>query len=165
MAKRYILPINEIYKRRGQNWEYHYNKRVMVAQSAHTLDVRHVTEIISLNVPPPELITDASILCGIATLKGVENALTSLHWTYQQHEIICIWYWTEEYWQDFVRAFQSLPDVYEDHYYAYDEELDAMRFYPLSQKGKSGGSRGEVGQFPQNGRKKRQSAPARTEFP
>jgi hypothetical protein len=47
---------------------------------------------------------------------------------------MCLWYWSPEGWEDFNRQYKNLPDVYEDHYYRYDEDLDIVNLVPLSEK-------------------------------
>jgi hypothetical protein len=144
MAKAYLLTVKEINKRRAANWEFHYAQRTYARQAAASVDVDHIARAIQRNIPAPELLVDGSILSGIEEIRGIQAALIALHWNYTQRDLLCIWYWKDEYFQDFTRAFQSLPEVFTPYQYAYDEEKDALRFIPTTKGevwGKSGGSR------------------------
>jgi hypothetical protein len=164
MAKKYILKIKDIHKKRAMQWAYHYDKREIVKQISPSLDVHRIITIIQNYIPAPELLVDGSLLNGRPHLAGIRQAETVLSWTYPQSELLCIWYWAADYWQNFVKAFQALPDpIYEDYWYAYDANIDALRFLPISQKAvdnssipvdnpvdKWGGTMGEKHEFPRN---------------
>ncbi len=138
MARRIIVPRNEIYRRRARSWEYHYSNRGLVKQIALSLDAQSIINIVDRYVPAPKLRTDGCLIEGIDTLTGIHEALRMLRWTTSQSKIICVWYWSEVYWMQFVHEFQSLPDVVEDYYFVYDDELDAIQLAPMSSKPKQG---------------------------
>ena len=135
MAKKYILTIKQIYKNRAAQWEFHYKQRETVKQISSSLDTHRVITVIQNHIPAPELLIDATLLHGMPHRKGRLETIDTLHWklTFANMDLLCIWYWTADYWQDFIRAFQALPDpIFEDYFYAYDAELDALRFLPVS---------------------------------
>lgn len=130
MAKRVVVSINEMYRRRAVNWEWHYQSRG-IAQTYSQEDREKVIRIISHEVPAPVMRLDGAIMDGIANLRGTSKALHYLLLSNMERSMMCVWYWSEAGWMELVREFQALPDIYEDHYYAYDAELDAVRFLPM----------------------------------
>jgi hypothetical protein len=133
MAKS-IVTIHDMNKRRGENWEFHYKNREL-AKMFCVQDCDHVSNVIRQNVPVPVMLLDAGLLDGIQNVRGMNKALENLALYHMDRAMMCLWYWSAEEWQAFVREFQSLPEIYEDHYMLYDSELDAMRLVPLSESG------------------------------
>lgn len=138
MGRRIVVSKNEIYKRRARSWEYHYSNRGLVKQIALSLDAQKIINTIVRCVPEPKLRVDGCLIEGIDTLSGTHEAVASLRWTTAQSKILCVWYWSEVYWMQFVHEFQNLPDVTEDYYMVYDEKEDAIQLAPMSSKPKQG---------------------------
>ena len=136
MPRSIIITKAEINKRRGSNWAWHYQNREVAKMYAQQ-DQQRVSMVVASRVPAPVLLVDASVLDGIETLRAQNLALQYMTLSRMERTMMCVWYWSGEAWQEFVRAFQALPDVFEDHYYFYDETLDAMRIMPLSTMGKN----------------------------
>ena len=78
------------------------------------------------------MLIDGSLLDGIENLLGMKRALGRLFTSGMERTMMCVWYWSESGWMEYVRQFQSLPDVMEDHCYVYDAALDAARLVPVS---------------------------------
>lgn len=135
MPRRIKIGKAEIYQRRLVNWEYHYNNH-RIAQAV--AESQNISAVISRFVPVPEMSIDGGLLKGGETVAGIHRVLDELHWSHQQHDLVCAWYWSESGWDCFVRGFQSLPDVEEDYYLFYDAEKDMARFMPMSSKAKRG---------------------------
>jgi hypothetical protein len=71
MAKKYILKIKDIHKKRAMQWAYHYDKREIVKQISPSLDVHRIITIIQNYIPAPELLVDGSLLNGRPHLAGI----------------------------------------------------------------------------------------------
>lgn len=138
MGRRIVISKNEIYKKRAQSWEYHYSNRGLVKQISLSLDAQKIINTIVRYVPAPQLRVDGCLLEGMDTLKGIHEAAAALRWTTAQSKIICVWYWSEVYWMQFVHEFQNLPEVTEDYYLIYDAKKDAVQLAPMSSKPKQG---------------------------
>lgn len=142
MPRSATLTVKDINRRRGSNWEWHYKNRQR-AKLYSSDDAQRVSRIISGRVPAPVLLIDASLLDGIEHVRTMSNALECVSSSLPRC-MMCIWYWSEEGWMEFVREFQALPDVTESYYMFYDEALDAMQLYPLSTIGKNRGHKSQV---------------------
>ena len=156
MSKKYIYRMKEVQRLRASAWEFHYNCRV-TARSMTSLDRDRVLSVITSYVPAPCMDGDGTLIRGMATIKGQWEAVAALRLTETLHnvDLMCAWYWSEVDWNQFVELFQSLPEVMEDYYLWYDAQRDAGLLLPVGKPvDNSGGSRGEVGQFPQGTRKK-----------
>lgn len=136
MSRRLIIPRTDIYRRRAGNWEWHYKNHLLARQVGLSTDTNRVLSALRYAVPPPEMQIDASIVEGLAELRGIRKALDSLSLTYQSQHLMCIWYWQESAWDQFVEQYEKLPDVYEDYYLFYDADRDAVLLKPLSSKPK-----------------------------
>lgn len=144
MARRSVLRMKDINRLRGCNWEHHYKNRSMIGALAVNREKEYIARVIERSVPPPVMRVDGSLVEGIATLKGMDDALRDLALAYTYRELMCVWYWSLAGWDNFVAQFQSLPEVVEDYYYFYDAQIDAALLMPMA-KGNSGGTRGELG--------------------
>lgn len=160
MAKKYIFRISEIKRRRSFSWDEHYKLRE-IARSNSAFDAFRVVDIIARYLPPPDMDSDGSLVQGLLTVRGRWRATEILRLTptIENLHLMCVWYWSESSWMDFVKLFNALPDVTEDHYLYYDKIRDAGLLFPLSYKpvDKFRGSRGEVGEFPRVLRKNYES--------
>jgi len=134
MPRLHTVTIKEIYASRAKEWERHYNNRRVVQETYAIYDHASVCRVLQREIPPPVMRTDGSLVDGIPTLRGRAYAADLLKIDPMQKELMCLWYWSAEGWQDFERQYKSLPDVLEDHYYRYDEELDIVNLVPLSDK-------------------------------
>lgn len=134
MPRSVVISAQEMYNRRGSNWEAHYKNRD-TAKLYAAVDCERVSDVISQNVPRPVMLADGSLLDGVENLRGMHKARHYLALNSMPREMMCVWYWSESAWMELVREFQSLPEIYEDYYMFYDETLDAMRLMPLSTKG------------------------------
>lgn len=140
MPRRMIVTKKQIYARRGEAWSSHYRNR----ETAKTMISAgwNGTQIVSsLNASwsTPEMEIDGRTLdIPLNIRQEWGSRLQNIH-QINDRDLLCIWYWTADNWQDFVRQFQSLPDVYEDYYYLYEPEpIDRMRLIPMSSKPKQG---------------------------
>lgn len=138
MPRRLIVRKDDIYKRRAEAWEFHYKNREMAKQISGGLDVQKILITISREVPPPELDITARLITTHEIDQGINKALDGLRWTWKQRDLICLWYWSELHWMEFVRAFQKLPDVFEDYYWLYSKKTDDVKLVPMSSKPKQG---------------------------
>jgi hypothetical protein len=141
MPRRLIVKKDEIYKRRGESWSFHYQMRETVKQISGGLDVQRILLTIGSCVPAPELDITAALIVTPKIDQGINNALEHLRWTWKQKDMMCVWYWNKNNWMDFVRAFQSLPEVEEDYYYLYSKKTDEGKLVPMSSKPKLGSKR------------------------
>lgn len=131
MPRKYVLSVDDINRRRGQSWEYHYNNR-QLAKMYDPTDAARVSQIIMREAPPPEMRIDGSLLDGMANLRGMSAALAKTFQRGMPREMMCVWYWSESAWMEYVRQFQNLPEVTESYVYVYDAILDAARLVPAS---------------------------------
>lgn len=127
--------------RRACAWERHYRRRE-IASHLCTLGwsgTRVIQALTAAGYPEPELDVDGDLLSVPLYLRqGKQDELLSLL-KIQDHALLCVWYWTEMRWMQFVRQFQSLPDVYEDYYYRYEPlPVDRIVLVPMSSKPKQG---------------------------
>lgn len=136
MSRRIVIKAAEIYRRRAQNWEWHYKNRAMARDLCLQLDAWKVYGVVSRCVPAPEMTVEGSIVRGMDTICGEWDAIDLLRLprTFVNKELMCVWYWAELAWMEFVRQFQGLPEVDEDHYLFYDAERDAVLVVPMSSK-------------------------------
>ena len=131
MPRKYVLSVKDINRRRGESWEQHYRNRELAKMYAPQ-DAARVSQIIMREVPPPEMRIDGSLLDGMANLRGMSAALAKTFQSGMPREMMCVWYWSESAWMEYVRQFQNLPDVIEDYVFMYDAALDAARLVPAS---------------------------------
>ena len=134
MPRRYIIPKQEVLRRRALEWEHHYNNRRIVTETFVVYDPFRVINTINRNVPAPIMRADGSLLEGLATVRGRSTAADLLNIDQSQKELMCLWYWSDDGWADFNGQYQNLPEVTEDYCLKYDEELDAAWVVPVSQK-------------------------------
>lgn len=138
MGRRLIVRKDDIYKRRAEAWEFHYQNRETAKQLSSCLDVTKILITISREVPSPELDITGRLITSHEIDQGINKALDCLRWTWKQRDLICLWYWSELHWMEFVRAFQKLPDVFEDYYWLYSKKTDDVKLVPMSSKPKQG---------------------------
>ena len=62
MPRRYIIPMQEIYKRRALEWEYHFKNRRTVAENLVMYDQYRVTRTLQREMPAPIMRADGSLL-------------------------------------------------------------------------------------------------------
>jgi hypothetical protein len=144
MAKKLILSPKEMQVRRASAWEFHYKRRGWAMLFAPQ-DAARIAGMISANVPAPEMRLDGYVVDGIETLRGQCRVLERLNVEGIDRMSLCAWYWSESEWLQFIHLYQSLPEVYEPHYWYYDAALDAARVLPLSCGGSAGEVRGKSG--------------------
>jgi hypothetical protein len=140
MPRRMIVKREDIYKMRAESWSTHYQHRKLVKEMSNHRDVtdRIVREL--NNLPSPQMGIDGGLLD-----YPIEIRREYLHGKILPEalsKLVCIWYWSEDDWMDFVRLFQSLPDVYEDYYWRYQPELDRVVLFPVSTNAPRGRSYG-----------------------
>jgi hypothetical protein len=142
MPRRIILPVRMIYEKRGLAWAFHYKNRETVrALCAAGWDGTQVAVELSQLFPQPQLQIDGSLLDIPLNIRRefADTTLSRFRLSIFQRDLLCLWYWTESGWQEFVRQYQSLPDVYENYYYKYDPEPnDRLLLVPISSKPKQG---------------------------
>lgn len=133
MPRSVVLSVKDINMARAKNWEFHYQSRSM-AKTFAVEDRERIEYNIRKRCPAPVLRVDAALLDGIENLRAMAYTLAYLSLRLDR-SMMCVWYWSETSWMDFVREFQSLPEVLEPHYLFYDEVLDAVQIKPLSTMG------------------------------
>lgn len=160
MARRYVYKKSEMERLRGKHWAEHYELRNRAVEISKTISANRVLSVIRQFVPPPDMNADANYVRGLDTITGQHRACDEIGLDYIDGSLMCIWYWSDSAWMEFVRQYQSLPDIVEDYYLLYDAVRDAGLLVPISSKPKqrpvdnSGTSRVQVGQMYPNGRKK-----------
>lgn len=138
MPRRYVFSVAELQGRRARAWAEHYESRQIGKELASGLDVKRVLRVLQESMPLPELDVDGYLFESRQMIHGMNKALDILHWSFLQRRLMCVWYWSESGWMDFVHLYQSLPELYERHYLVYDAEADAGRLIPMSSKPKQG---------------------------
>ena len=139
MSRRHIVTPKQIQEQRANAWQMHYQLRerakIMIESG---WDGVQISYLLSLDLPAPELDVDGYPLRVPISIRRekFDRLLSSLR--VATTDLLCIWYWTSGSWQDFVRLYQSLPDIYEDYYYLVDIEADRLRLAPVSSKPKQG---------------------------
>lgn len=145
MPRRIVVTALEIQKRRAQAWEDHYRNR-MLARALITAGTSAEIAIRNLELfyPAPEIGVDGYALDIPLVVRREHNHRMRL-----PADLLCVWYWSESYWMEFVRKYQSLPDVYEDYYWKYEPEpLDRGVLVPVSSKPKQGTKKVQLPDFP-----------------
>lgn len=130
------MKVQDIFKRRGEHWEQHYRNRGVAKMYARE-DADHIAYILARDVPAPEMLIDGALLDSMAIMRAMYQARERLGFQNSDRSMMCVWYWSEPAWMEFVRLFQALPDPIEDYYLFYDEQADGMRLLPVSEKGKN----------------------------
>lgn len=133
MPRLHTVPIKQVYASRAKEYERHYNNRRTVQETFSVYNQTSVIRVLQQEIPAPVMRTDGSLIDGIPTLRGRAIAAELLNIDPMQKELMCLWYWSEDGWADFNRQYQNLPDVYEDHFYRYDETADIVDLVPLSE--------------------------------
>jgi hypothetical protein len=133
MPRLNVVPIKKVYARRAKEYEYHLNNRRTVKNVFSLYDQASVIRVLRREIPEPVMRTDGSLVDGIPTLRGRATAAGLLNIDQKNKELMCLWYWSDEGWDDFNRQYQNLPEIYEDHYFRYDEALDIVDLVPLSE--------------------------------
>lgn len=134
MPRREIVTIREMQERRANAWERSYRLR-KTAESiiVHGQPLRIVSAI-AHHLPPPEMQIDGYLYRPLDVIRGEAEAATEVGIHVMHKELLCAWYWTNEGWDQFVREYQSLPEVLEPYYWTYDAERDGAVLLPVSAK-------------------------------
>lgn len=140
MPRRYIFTIEEIYKRRGTAWKFHYENRALAREMTKaSWDNIKILQALAMNLPEPELQIDGWMLEYPLNIRHEHFNNMQNHFRLPNENLLCIWYWTESNWQEFKEKYQALPEVYEDYYLKYDPEPnDRGLLVPMSSKPKQG---------------------------
>ena len=145
MARRRIMTKDEIYRRRGLCWEQHYKNRAVARElCAAGWNSVEITMALLQDYPKPELQIDGSMLDVPLEVrqKHEYETLRRFRLSHVHQDLLCVWYWTESGWMEFVRQYQELPDVFEAYYFKYDPEPnDRMLLVPMSSKPKQGSAK------------------------
>jgi len=134
MPRREIVTIEDVQRRRATSWEMHYRNRQAVRQLAAQVNVTTYINAIKRNVPNPEIEIDGYLYRPLDVIRGESNAAQELGISQMHKGLMCLWYWTDTGWDEFVRAYQSLPEITEDYYWVYDEQRDGAVLTPMSSK-------------------------------
>lgn len=122
MPRRRVLKPREIYNRRASAWADYYKRRNLACEMqkngwngesiARTLEFYEA-------YGGPQLGIDGWLLdVPLGVRQKHEDHLLSV-FRLSDRGMLCPWWWTEGRWMEFVHAYQSLPDVYEDYYFLY----------------------------------------------
>lgn len=136
MPRREIVTVKEMQERRANAWERSYRHRGM-AQATIMNSVSITTRILSAiqrHVPPPEMLIDGYLYRSLDVIKGEAMAAAEIGISPVNKEVMCLWYWTDAGWDQFVQAYQALPEIYEPYYWTYDAERDGAILTPVSSK-------------------------------
>ena len=136
MPRMIIYTPQKIYENRALYWTVHYSNRGLV--KAMNIDTEKVIRAIIRNVPAHEIRIDAALYRPLDVIRGQAKAIQDLKWSINP-ELMCLWYWTEEYWLGFVRLYEALPDPIDAHYLYYERERDGGVLIPVDKyRGNSG---------------------------
>jgi hypothetical protein len=157
MPRRIIIPIREIQRRRAINWDWHYSRHSLAREMCAYVSSGDVQSTIARHVPAPVMDICGAYVEGIATVRGRREAVCDLRLedTTDNRSLMCVWYWKDVDWTEYVHQFQSLPEVYEDHYLYYDAEQDAILICQMSDRYNFGTTSVQV---PKMFRKKRENS-------
>ena len=151
MPRRLTLSARKIIERRASAWETHYKRRALVIELCKAgWDGEQVARSLEMSYPAPVLGIDGNFEeIPIALRRTEEDRLLRLFRLDRKYrDYLCSWYWTGDGWQEFVRQYQALPDVYEDWYWKYEPEPDRLVLAPMSSKPKQGRGRIQKVQVP-----------------
>lgn len=126
MARKLIVTKEKIYLRRADHWQEHYKRREMaraIMQSGFS--PRVMLSRLYMDLPAPALDVDGDFL-QMAFDDRRKMGMVALTYGRLPSDLLCRWYWSPEAWQEFVRAFQALPDIFEDYYYTFDKATDRV---------------------------------------
>jgi len=132
MPRKRVLRKDDVYRCRAGSWEFHYKNRKLARDLTVVLNVEKILTVIDKHVPESEVQIDGDLLFSAVLSRERGKALEELGLGWKYKDLMCRWYWTEEDWMDYVRQFQSLPDVMEDYYYKVDFEFDGLRLVPVT---------------------------------
>lgn len=132
MGRKLIVKKEAVYIRRAENWQEHYKRRELArAMVAGGYNAAVMCKILYMDLPVQTLDVDGSIL-EMAIDDRLKLAQIARRYDRVPGVLLCRWYWSAEAWQEFVRAFQALPDVLEDYYYTFDKRTDRAWLVPVS---------------------------------
>lgn len=135
MPRRDVVTITDIQRRRATSWEMHYRNRNLARQIAMQMqDPMRVIRTIQRHVPAPTIEFDGYLYRPLDVIVGEAQAAQELGFPHTHKALMCLWYWSDTGWDEFVRAYQGLLEVTEDHYWTYDAERDGAILTPLSAK-------------------------------
>jgi hypothetical protein len=139
MARRKIVTIKEIYKLRGEAWAFHYANREAVRAIGNHYEAERIFGQLASCYPAPEMGIDGNLLDYPIDLRREYSHGSILPDLLSR--LLCVWYWSESSWMDFVYLYQSLPEIYEDYYWRYQPEpFDRQVLFPVSTNGPRGRS-------------------------
>lgn len=136
MTRRKIVTRREIYRHRAAAWESHYQNRLLAKTLiSNGYDAMQIVLEINKVMEKPTLEIDGWLVdVPMEVRREKEDELLGrCKLSIFQRRLLCVWYWTETGWDGFVRAFNDLPDVYEDYYYQYEPQADRLTLVPKSQ--------------------------------
>jgi hypothetical protein len=136
MARRHVVKKVDVLRRRALAWEQHYGYRELL--KVLPIDSARVMKWIQNCVPEHEMTLDGFLYRPLDVVIGQGRARREIAIPGLNNQLMCLWYWHEEFWMIFVRLFNALPDVVEDHYWLYDVERDGSLLMPMSSKAKRG---------------------------
>jgi hypothetical protein len=138
MARRHVFTIKKIYEQRGRSWKYHYDNRDLARQLCKAgWDGALIEQTLRQELPEPKLQIDATLLDTPLDIRRKHYSHLESRFQLRNNDLLCRWYWTEQSWQEFVQAFQALPEIFEDYYLKYDPEPnDRGVLVPMSSKPK-----------------------------
>lgn len=148
MPRRDIVTIEEVQRRRATSWEMHYRNRQTVRQMVMQVNAATYINTIKRHVPSPEIEVDGYLYRPLDVINGEALAAYELGISQMHKCLMCLWYWTDTGWDQFVQAYQSLPEIVEDHYWVYDEERDGAVLVPMSSRKLRADARYNLGTSP-----------------
>lgn len=139
MPRRRVMTVKKIYEERAAQWAFHYKNRAFASSLCELgWSGASLSAALRQDYPVPSLQIDGSMLDVPLRIRcECETGLLS-RFRLVDRVLLCLWYWTLDDWQEFVRQYQALPDVCEDYYYRYDREGDRALLVPMSSKPKQG---------------------------
>lgn len=134
MPRRLIYKVSDIYRLRGDSWEWNYGLRAW-ANTSGLVSARVLSALAEAKMPEPEMQIDGSLYRPMDVIVAQHRALDNLSLPSDSVELLCsmcAWYWSDSGWNSFVRQYEGLPDVTEDYYLVHDARRDGARLFPLS---------------------------------
>lgn len=149
MPRRVIVSVQDIYRARACSWERHYERRMLARELiSQGWNPAPIVQALRAEMNEPHLDLEGRI-CEVPIgerkaspmqmiyrlgWNGRRRAFESESGNSSLWDLTCVWYWSDSAWDDFVREFQALPEVGEDHYVVYNKETDCVHLVPMSHR-------------------------------
>lgn len=134
MSPRLIVTKKDILRLRAMYWERHYGYRSQVrAFVAAGRNGETVTNILRQSMALPSVNFDGSLADLNRDDRRSRLALVEQLEIFNL-DLLCVFWWSEAGWMEYVRQYQALVDPVEDWYWTYHAPTDQMLLVPMSSK-------------------------------